>query len=333
MPSTNPKLFRKANALFILVAILPAFAGDDAGIQPREVLNTYCVTCHNTRLKTAGLTLDTLDPTHVATNPAEWEKVVVRLRAQSMPPPGVRRPDKATYVALASALEGKLDRAALERPNPGRPAVHRLNRAEYANAIRDLLGVVVDAREMLPADDSGYGFDNIADVLSVSPGLLERYLLAASKIGRLAVGDPSIRPAITSYRVSPLAVQDDRMSEDLPFGSRGGIAVRHQFPVDGEYVIKVLPQNPPAVKQALEVWVDRVKIKEFAVGRAGRGAPPDPSAMNSDLEVRFTASAGTHLLGAAFVAPRTLQEGILEPLPSLASYNGQNRRTGVDGVE
>jgi hypothetical protein len=191
-------------------------AATDA-FSPRDVLNRYCVGCHNARLRTAGLALDILDIDRAAEHAEIWEKVIRRVRSESMPPVSARRPDKATYSALGDWLEQALDQAAAANPNPGRPSLHRLNRAEYANAVRDLLGVQIDARAYLPADDSGYGFDNIADVLSVSPGLLERYMLAAGKIGRMAVGDPSIRPTMVAYRTPPQAAQDDRMSEDLPF--------------------------------------------------------------------------------------------------------------------
>ena len=147
-------------------------------------------------------------------------------------------------LAFVTSLESALDRAAASSPNPGRPAVHRLNRAEYANSIRDLLGVEVDVRTLLPADDADeHGFDNIADVLSVSPALLDRYMSAAKKVTRQALGRPLPGPAIQTYNVPRLLVQNARLSEDLPFGSRGGIAVRHAFPVDGEYSIKIKLQT------------------------------------------------------------------------------------------
>ena len=169
-----------------------------------------------------------------------WEKVARKVRSGAMPPVGMPRPDAATLRQWVDSLETALDRAAAAAPQVGRPApVHRLNRAEYTNAVRDLLGLEVEGRELLPADDSGYGFDNIGDVLSVSPGLLERYMLAAAKISRQALGDATLRPTTATYKVSPLLLQTSRMSEDLPFGSRGGLAVRHHFPLDAEYVIKV----------------------------------------------------------------------------------------------
>src|SRR5947199_4449047 len=216
-------------------------AAPGSGASSRTLLDSYCVRCHNERLKTGGLILDrSVNADDVSIAPDMWERVVRKVRSGAMPPAGLPRPDATTFSSWTSNLEGALDRAASANPNPGRPApVHRLNRAEYTNAVRDLLSIQIDGRSFLPADDSGYGFDNIGDVLSVSPGLLERYMLAAAKVARLAVGDPTQRPGTTTYRSSPLALQDDRTSEQLPFGSRGGFAVQHVFPLDGEYVIKI----------------------------------------------------------------------------------------------
>ena len=208
----------------------------------RTVLNRYCVTCHNEKLRTAGLTLDKMDVGNPSEGAETREKVVRKLRADAMPPAGMPRPDKATYDSFATFLETELDRSAAAKLHPGRPAVHRLNRAEYAGAMRDLLAIDTDASDvpsLLPPDDSGYGFDNIGDVLSVSPMLLERYLSAARKMTRLAMGDATIRPDFETYDVSRFLLQDDRASEALPFGSRGGIAIRHYFPLDGEYIIRI----------------------------------------------------------------------------------------------
>ena len=205
----------------------------------RLLLNRYCVTCHNEKLKTAGLMLDKMDVEKVERRRGEWEKVVRKLRTGAMPPAGLPRPDQASYDSLATYLETALDNAALAKPNPGRPGIHRLNRAEYANAVRDLLALDIDGEALLPADDSGYGFDNIGDVLSVSPLLLDRYMSAARQISRLAIGDPTIRVPVSTYDAPQYRMQDDQVSEDLPFGSRGGMAVRHYFPLDGEYLLKV----------------------------------------------------------------------------------------------
>ena len=313
--------------------------GTPAGAEVRAQIDRYCVSCHGDRVKAAGLLLDKLDPSQVELNPEAWEKVVRKLRSEAMPPPGSRRPDKAGYEALTSWFETGLDRAAATNPNPGRPSVHRLNRAEYANAVRDLLGVVIDARAYLPADDSGYGFDNIADVLSISPGLLERYVVAGGKIGRLAVGDPTLRPTVVKYPVSSLFRQDGRASEDLPFGSRGGLAVQHQFPVDGEYIVKVRLQRTytdivrgMSRPHRVEIRLDRARLEEFTVGGAGMGIPvPSPAVVpqsqgngraqpDDGLEVHFTAKAGSHLIAAAFVGEPALEEGVFLPRPPLSSF-------------
>ncbi len=254
-----------------------------AGVDQRAVLTRYCVTCHNERLKTAGLMLDTLDVTNVGPHADRWEQVVRKLRAGSMPPPGAPRPDPATYRALAGSLEQALDRVAADHPNPGKLTIHRLNRTEYVNAVRDLLALDIDGRSLFPADDTGYGFDNIADVLSVSPLLLERYLSAAGKIARLAVGDPAAPPTSQEYTVGKYFRQDDRRSGDLPFGSRGGLAVRHYFPVDGEYLLKVYLDRTYqgnvrglAEQHRLEVRVNGEVLDSFAVGGTDLDAEGNP---------------------------------------------------------
>ena len=277
-----------------LAAAGPARAQDGKGAPPgaaaaRAALDRYCVACHNERLRTAGLTLDIVDPAHVGTAPEVWEKVVRKLRTGMMPPAPRQRPDAHTYSTVVSYLEAALDRAADANPDPGRPAVQRLNRTEYTNAIRDLLALEVDGRDLLPADESGYGFDNIGDVLSVSPGLLERYLLAAAKISRRAVGDPTLRPATAIYKTSPLLSQDGRVSEDLPFGSRGGLAVRHHFPLDAEYVIRVALRGRARAGHRLEVRLDRERVQLFDL------------AEREPLAVRIPVTAGTRLLGTSFI--------------------------------
>jgi cytochrome c5 len=317
-------------------------AADAAPPSLRVVLDTYCVSCHSERLKTAGLVLEkgAVDVDHVAESSPLWEKVVRKMRSEAMPPTGARRPSKTEYATFTHALESALDSAAAAHPNPGQPNAHRLNRAEYANAVRDLLGLDVDVRTLLPPDDSGYGFDNVADVLSVSPALIDRYLLAAGKIGRLAVGDPTIRPAVAAYRVAPLFAQDDRASEDQPFGSRGGLAIRHTFPVDGEYVIKIRLQRTYSEiirgmgePHKLEVRLDRQLIKDFAVGgaRAAMGAP----AADDALEIRVPVKAGVMLVGAAFVKEPKVDEGIYQPRAPLASFEYAGKadtQAGIDAI-
>ena len=303
--------------------------------QTRATLRRYCITCHNTRLRTADLALDALDAERVAAHPAAWEKVVAKLRSGAMPPAGRPRPDRAGYAAMAAALETDLDRAAEAEPNPGRKAAHRLNRREYANAVRDLLGLEVDGGELLPPDDVDHGFDNMADALSVSPALLDRYLFAARRIGRLAVGDPAGGPATETYDVPSMRFQDQRMSEELPFGSRGGLAVRHDFPADGEYEIRIRLRRQLydyvrglQYRQRLEVRIDGARVAEFAVGGAPGTPPPRTFAgavagdaeweeytLHADerLALRVPVRAGSRTVGVSFVQGRTERDGVLQP--------------------
>jgi hypothetical protein len=204
----------------------------------RPLLDKYCVTCHSDKLKTGGLSLQSADLSKVPENAEVWEKVIRKIRLEAMPPQGMPRPEKATMDLFASSLENAIDREASARPNPGHSALHRLNRSEYANAIRDLLALDVDTAALLPPDDESYGFDNIADVLKTSPSLLERYMSASWNISRLAVGDPSIGANSNTYRARADLSQNEHL-EGLPLGTRGGIIVKHNFPLDGEYVIKV----------------------------------------------------------------------------------------------
>ena len=256
----------------------------------RALLNQYCVACHNQRQKAAGATpiaLDTLDVTKVGSDGESWEKVVLKLRAGLMPPAGRPRPDRASHDAFAGWLEGELDRAAVANPNPGRTeAFHRLNRAEYQNVIRDLLDVEVDVASLLPSDDVSAGFDNIASVMTVSPTLMDRYLAAAQKVARLAIGTPAPLPNVDYFRVTDDLPQDDHLP-GLPFGTRGGTRISYTFPRDGEYVIKVrlardLNDGMPAYAdpQQLEVSLDGVRLQVFTLPGvqppAPRGQRPPP---------------------------------------------------------
>ena len=204
----------------------------------RKFLNRYCAGCHNDDVKAGDMTLSQFDLTRIDQNPRLAEKIIYKLRGGLMPPPGVPRPDAATAAAFASALEKVIDEAAAARPNPGRPYLHRLNRTEYANSIRDLLGVQVDVATLLPPDNMSHGFDNMSDVLTISPALMDAYIRAAGKISRQAVGDPGA-PAITSSYYNSRVVSQDRHVEGTPFGTRGGIGVVHHFPADGEYVFRL----------------------------------------------------------------------------------------------
>src|SRR6059036_3571592 len=232
-----------------------------------SLVGTYCVTCHNDRLKTAGLSLQALDLSKVPEQAQIWEKVARKLRSGEMPPATVRsRPDSRLAAALATYLETTLDRAAVVHPDPGRAPVHRLNRAEYSNAIRDLLAVDIHPGEWLPVDDSGYGFDNIAEVLSTSPALLDRYMSAARKVSRLAVGDLTMKPVEDIYdaKRDPLkGSRNERLNDELPFDSRAGIAVAHYFPLDAEYVFKIrfLGVQPDGEEAETDPYQVRVAVK------------------------------------------------------------------------
>jgi len=304
----------------------------------RAIFDKYCITCHNQRLKTAGLMLDKMDLDHLSQGADIWEKVVTKLRGGLMPPQGLPRPGQAAVDAMVSWLETSLDKNAAANPNPGKAAVHRLNQAEYTNAIRDLLGLELDGQPLVPADEADQqGFNNDASVLSSSPALIERYMTAAHKIARLAVGDPKIIPAVETYEIAKTLVQDDRMSQDLPFGSRGGIAIHHQFPLDGEYVVKIRLRRQVyeyilglGRPQQLEVRLNGARIKVFTVGGEdkGRPAPIQGWAGNilgdtqweaymhtadAGLEVRFPAKAGTGVVGVSFVKDLSEPEGVLQP--------------------
>ena len=303
--------------------------------QQRAVLDRYCVVCHNEQALTAGLALDSLDIEQVSEGAPQWEKVLRKLQGRAMPPAGMPRPDEATYDSLANYLEAELDGA--ER-NPGRPVLHRLNRAEYSNAIRDLLDLEIDGAALLPADDSGYGFDNIGDVLSVSPMLLERYMSAARKISRLAIGDHTGSPDSQTYDVSRFLGQEDRTSDDLPFGSRGGIAVRHFFPLDGDYLVKVRLKTSYdgsivlgiAEEHQLDIRLDRLEVGQFTVGGIGldapRFSPVGEEAPDAHLEVRIPVTAGPHLVGVSFKKESWAREQTI--LPTFASLEGEEPGVG-----
>jgi mono/diheme cytochrome c family protein len=254
----------------------------------RATFERYCLTCHTTRQKERGvvpIALDTLDLSRVSADPAMWEKVVLKLRAGVMPPAGAPRPDQATHDGFASWLEGELDRSWTANPNPGRTEpLHRLNRVEYRNAVRDLLDLDLDVSALLPGDDVSYGFDNIAGVLKLSPTLMERYLSAAQKVSRLAVGTPPRTPSIDYYRVADDLSQDVQLP-GLPLGTRGGTKISYAFPMDAVYEIRPrltrdLNESLPLYTepQVVEVSIDGQRVGTFTLpgigAREGRGAPP-----------------------------------------------------------
>jgi hypothetical protein len=279
------------------------------------VLNQYCLGCHNARLKTAGLALDPAALSDAGAHAEVWEKVAAKLRSGDMPPAGAPRPAAAAYDAVASFLEAELDRAAAASPNPGTlPLVRRLTRTEYRNVIRDLLLIEDPPREMdyevlLPADNASSGFDNIADLLFVSPAIMERYLDAARKISRLAVGDMSMPVMVNFHRISEEWPQDAR-AEELPFGTRGGLGVRSYFPLDAEYQIDV--EITGAQEHQLEISVDGERV-DLAAAARGR-----------QQQFRVPVQAGPHLLGVTFVQrTEAADENLVRP---------RMRGTGTQGA-
>jgi hypothetical protein len=273
------------------------------------VIEKYCVTCHNERLKTAGLILDPNDLSRISTKPELWEKVVRKLRSSSMPPAGSPRPDAATYDSVASFLELELDRGAASKPNPGTlPLFHRLSRTEYENAVRDLLGIGTLPKEMdyavlLPADNISSGFDNIADLLFVSPSIMERYLDAARKISRLAIGNPEMPLMVNIHKLHPEQLQDARV-EELPFGTRGGLAIRSYFPVDGEYEISIDVAGNARDPNEIEITVDGERVQLIPLGGDGGargGARGRGRGGARPLDFRIPVKGGERLVGVTFI--------------------------------
>ncbi|MEP7305250.1 MAG: DUF1592 domain-containing protein [Acidobacteriota bacterium] len=297
-----------------------------------QVVKQYCEGCHNARLKTAGLVLEGQDFSAVPANADLWEKVIRKLRTGAMPPPGARRPDAAAIQGLAAWLESELDRAVAAHPNPGEPLVHRLNRAEYANAIRDLLAVDVDVARLLPPDDSAFGFDNVSDVLGLSPVLIERYVAAAESISALAVGEGGVSPGAETYFVRQDRSQDQHI-EGLPLGTLGGLRVTHTFPLDGDYTFQValLRTNNDGLvglerAHQIEIAVDGARVLLETVGGDPGKAPvkrekvteddvdDEPqSAVESKLRVTVPIKAGQRTVTAAFVQKRGADTMRLQP--------------------
>ena len=298
-----------------------------------SLLDRYCVSCHNQRLRTAGLVLDGVDVANIGAAAETWEKVLRKVQTGAMPPAGRPGPDPSARQAFVSSLEGALDVYAARHLNPGRTdALHRLNRTEYQNTIRDLLALDVDVTSLLPADDADkHGFDNIANVLTVSPALFERYLSAARTLSHLAVGMSPSGPVVDTYDLPRLLKQDEYLSADLPFGSRGGMAIRHHFPVDGEYSISVRLQRTSreyliglGEVHQLEIRVDGQRVRTFTVGQEGIGEPAPVSfagnlpgsaeweqyALTGDsrLHGRVPVKAGSRVVGISFVDRRAMPE-------------------------
>ena len=277
-------------AALALSACLPVTAQLPASSDQHFVAQ-YCQVCHNDRLRTGGLSLQQMDPAQAGRSPETWEKVVRKLRAGMMPPAGMPRPERAVIDTFVSHVESALDRYAALHPNAGTVGLHRLNRAEYANAIRDLLALKIDVSTLLPSDDSSEGFDNIADALEVSPALLESYVGAATKISRLAVGDPSITPSTNTWR-APSDLSQTKHIEGLPIGTRGGILVDYTFPLDAEYSFRIRTRSSGfgvgsgALPIPIEITLDGARI--------------DPG--KSAIDFRLKVTAGPHTIGVAMPA-------------------------------
>ena len=336
-----------------VAAPLHAAAGTEA--PSRALLDRYCVTCHNERLQTAGVMFDRVDIDRADLHRELFEKVARKLRGGLMPPPGRPRPEPAAIDAFVTALEAQLDRVGAAAPNPGRVVSHRLNRTEYVNVVRDLLDLEIDGEALLPSDMAGFGFDNNAEVLAMTPALMDRYITAATKVSRLAVGTLENRPAIRTYRLPNAARQEARMGEDLPFATHGGLAARHAFSLDGDYVFRIRLQrsdiggtirgNIAEREYHIELRVDHALVERLTVGGAFAGqvrytlsgggiAPPDDDVVHQqvalynqtadeDLEVRLPVRAGTRLVSAAFT----------DTAPSASAGVGDNVVAGIASLE
>ncbi len=278
-----------AASFLVLSGLVPAWAQKPDS--DRQFVQKYCQGCHNDRLMSGTLSLEQMDPAQAASSPEQWEKVIRKLRAGMMPPAGAPRPERPAIDDFVGHLSNSLDQYAAKHPNPGTVGLHRLNRVEYGNAVRDLLAVNVDVSTLLPSDDSSEGFDNIADALGVSPALLERYVSAATKIGRLAVGDPATSATTNTWRV-PGDLSQTAHIEGLPLGTRGGISFDYTFPLDAEYAFKIrarsagLGVGAGGEPVALEITLDGTRV--------------NPGKSSTDFRLKLP--AGPHTIGVAMPA-------------------------------
>ncbi|HEY4365033.1 MAG TPA: DUF1592 domain-containing protein [Bryobacteraceae bacterium] len=339
--------------LFTALGLVAAFPAGRAFQRPagaapvptaqRELLDEYCVDCHNQTSKTAGLMLDKMDLDHPVAGAETWEKVIKKLRGGMMPPLGNPRPEKADVDKLVVYLETSLSKAAVASPDPGRAPVHRLNRAEYANAIRDLIALDVDVTALLPADDEANGFDNIADVLKVSPSLLEQYLVASRKLSALAVGDPAIAPVSDVFPVPPDLAQQDHI-EGLPLGTRGGILIHHNFPLDAEYDFSVgLLQNIVGYvtgleyPHQLEISIDGERVFLAPVGGDADNKMSDANlgiakdTLDARLKTRVHVKAGPRTVAVTFLRKNSSESD--EPLQPFTRDLDLQNMNGIPLIE
>lgn len=338
-----------------LLAVRPRLQGRPSGTaatpSPSPTLfQQYCVGCHNGRMKGSygNLSLESVDQADISGHIETFENVVRKLRKGLMPPEGRPRPDAATLEAFVASLETALDRAAAHQSNPGRVASRRLNRTEYVNAVYDLLGLEVNGSDLLPSDMAGFGFDNNADVLSITPALMARYITAATKISRIALATPDNRPATIQYKVEIGTRQDARMGEEMAFATFGGLAVKHTFPLDGDYAFQMrLTRDQDGIingimaEHQIELRVDRKLVKRFAIG--GEYKEPDAGQLiavpeddvlgvnvhkhyisaDDALTVRVRVKAGTQTVTAAFVES--------EPIPGSREQDGRGAGVAIIG--
>lgn len=285
-------------------AALSGFPQGAAGATPqpaKALFDQYCVGCHNDKTRTANFSLEKADTTTVGDHPEIWERVIRKMRAGMMPPPGMPRPPLATYESVRDWLESEIDQKAAAHPNPGSVILHRLNRTEYKNAIRDLLDLEIDAASLIPPDDSARGFDNIAGSLTISPTLLEAYTSAAARIARMAVG--FWKSPVEAAYIAPADTSQTERLEGLPFGTRGGMAVHHVFPADGEYKFSVanfgLGKFIPNEKLAFFIDNELVDVRDYrGVGLAAANS----SDRDGSIDVTIPIKAGSHLVGVTFLA-------------------------------
>jgi hypothetical protein len=317
------------------------------------VINQYCVTCHNDALRTAGFSLQQANLNNMGEHAETWEKVLRKVKVRTMPPSGMPRPDIATYDAFADFLTTSLDNHAAENPKPGTAAIRRLNRTEYFNAIRDLLVIEINDSTILPADDTMFGFDNVGAVLTLSPMLTEQYITAARKIRYQALGHPDMPAEFFTYNAPRYLMQEDWVSDDLPFGSRGGMVIQHHFPMDGEYVLQIRLQKNSRdyirglvhIPHDIDVRLDDRQIARLSVGGGKFGnssgmysssAQGDPEQEQYErysdeaLEVRFNAKAGTRKVSVAFLKKLAIPEEPSYSRMSIIDY--AQLKAGVPGI-
>jgi mono/diheme cytochrome c family protein len=330
-------------------------AASEAVTANQAVIQKYCVTCHNEKLKSGGLALTALDLARVSKDIEPWEHVIRKVRTGAMPPVGRPRPEKAAAETLVNYLETELDRNAAENPNPGRPSLQRLNRAEYRNAIRDLLGLEIDVTRILPTDVAGYGFDNNADALTLSPALTERYLGAAAQISQMALARPRGLPLPETFFVPTDRDQGIRFSDDLPFGSRGGVALRYYFPADGEYLFEMRPKEGGAgggfegitnEPQELTLSIDSTQVGTTTLGGPGMGRGRGEAGAAGDyprddrqkkilemMKFRVPVKAGSHMVQAYFVAKRAaIVEDLFDPALRRDPYRNGSGETRISSL-